>query len=42
MKELDTCNEAGERFQMIYLNLFGNSIVIGLVYLAVGRNKVTF
>ena len=42
MKDLDTCNKAGDKLVMQYTNLFGNLIIGGLVYLEVISNKVTF
>jgi len=42
MKDLDTCNKAGEKIIMKFTNLFGNLIVDGPVYLEVINNKVTF
>ena len=42
MRNLETCNKAGEKLLMKYTNLFGNLIVDGPVYLVVISNKVTF
>ena len=38
MKDLNTCNNAGEKLLMIYTNLFGNLKVDGIVYLKVISN----
>jgi len=42
MKDLDTCNKAGEKITKKYINLFGNLIVNGPVYLEGTNRKITF
>ena len=37
MKDLDSCKKAGEKSLMKYINLFGNLIVDGPVYLEVTK-----
>jgi len=38
MKEVDTCNKQEKKLLMKYINLFGNLIVDGPVYLEVIKN----
>ena len=42
MKDLDSCNKAGEKLPMKFINPFGNLIVDGHVCLKGIKNKLPF
>ena len=43
MKDIETCKKAGKKISNeIYINLFGNLIINGLVFIAEFLNKIIF